>query len=155
MLADRHRRTLVLVSSGAIHAAGLVGIILLGTSAPLWTLGACSCGVGIGGGLYRPTSAALLFSFVPEDIRPQANAARELTNSVAGVIGAAFGGVLVAATSLTTTLWLDMATFLASTVTLIGVKEGRPVSAVAKASAVKEITSGVRYVFKHPGWLRS
>jgi MFS family permease len=152
VLADRHRRTFVLVSSDAVRAAGLLGIILLGASAPLWALAACSCVVGIGTGLYRPASAALLPSLVPADIVPQANAARELTNSVAGVIGAAFAGVLVAATSPTTTLWLDMATFLVSTVTLLGVKEGRPVAVAENASVVREIMSGVRYVFKR-AWM--
>lgn len=56
---------------------------------------------------------------------PKANAARELTNSVAGVIGAAFAGLLVAATSAETTLWLDVATFAISTLTLLWVKEDR------------------------------
>jgi MFS family permease len=152
VLADRHRRTFVLVSSDAVRAAGLLGIILLGASAPLWALAACSCVVGIGTGLYRPASAALLPSLVPADIVPQANAVRELTNSVAGVIGAAFAGVLVAATSPSTTLWLDVATFLVSTVTLLGVKENRPGAVAENASIVREITSGVRYVFKR-AWM--
>lgn len=49
VLADRHRRTFVLIGSDVISAAGLIGVIMLGASAPLWALAACSFVVGIQG----------------------------------------------------------------------------------------------------------
>jgi MFS family permease len=153
-LADRHRRSIVMIGSDGARAAGIVGIILVGANGPLPGLAAFGFILGVGVGLYRPASAALLPSLVPRDAIPRANAIRELTNSVAGIAGGALGGLVVVATSAPTALWLDVATFLVSTITLLGVHEPRPAPALAKNSILKDMSLGFTYVIKRP-WMAS
>ena len=152
VLADRHRRSLVLIGSDAVRAAGLIGIILIGAKGPLPPLAACGFILGVGVGLYRPASAALLPSLVPRDVIPRANAARELTSAVAGTVGGALGGLLVVATSAPAVLWLDVATFMVSTITLLGVREPRPEPGPAGSSLLKDFRLGFEYVIGRP-WM--
>jgi hypothetical protein len=64
------------------------------------------------------------------------------------------GGLVVVATSAPTALWLDVATFLVSTITLLGVHESRPAPALAKHSILKDMSLGFTYVIKRP-WMAS
>jgi MFS family permease len=138
------------------EAARTLGIVLAATSVgangALPGLAACGFILRVGVGLYRPASAALLPSLVPRDAIPKANAIRELTNSVAGIAGGALGGLVVVATSAPIALWLDVATFLVSTITLIGVREPRPAPGPAENSILKDMGLGFKYVIGRP-WM--
>ena len=61
---------------------------------------------------------------------------------------------MVVTTSAPTALWLDVATFLVSTITLLGIREPRPVRGTAEHSMLQDMSLGFKYVIRRP-WMAS
>ncbi|HEV7651508.1 MAG TPA: MFS transporter [Actinophytocola sp.] len=153
VLADWYRRSVVIIVSDVVRAAAVAGILFVGQDAPLWSLGALAALLGIGSGLYRPAYGAILPSLVPREMLPGANGLRSLVNRVGVIVGAAVGGALAGATSPGWALAVDMATFLVSIATLVGVHEDAPRARDrADRSLVADVGDGLRYVFSRP-WM--
>lgn len=116
VLADRLPRHLVLVGSSLL-AAGTQGavaaLVLTGTATIplLMSLGAVN---GVVAAFAFPATAALVPQTVPETVRRAANAVNRLASNAAMIIGAALGGVLVAAVGPGWGLAADALTFLLS-----------------------------------------
>lgn len=150
-LADRHRRTRIVVLSDLVRVAGLLGLLAVGREGGLPSLGLFAAITGVGGGLYRPAYGALFPALVPPEAIPSANAARSLTNRFATIVGAALAGVLVAATNPVVVMWLDAATFLVSVATMLAIREA-PLPVRSAGSAWQDVVDGLRFV-RRRSWL--
>jgi MFS family permease len=153
-LADRYRCSRVIVGADLLRAAGLLVLLLAGALGPMWALAAGACLMGLGSGLYRPAYSALLRDLVPdEDVRP-ASALRSMSNRLAAVVGGALGGLLAASLSARTALWIDLATFAVSLLTLVAVGDRRPQGDRGEegTSLLQEVRDGLRYVRRRP-WM--
>jgi MFS family permease len=151
VLADRHRRSRVIIAADLVRAVGLGGILLVGRSGSLWLLTACAGLLGVGSGMYRPAYSALLPSVLPPELLAAANALRALTNRMAGIVGAALAGVMIAATSPRVTLWIDFGTFFVSIATLFGIDDAAPVG-TSRRSLVADARAGIAHVLERP-WM--
>lgn len=155
VFADRHRRSRVIIASDLLRAAAVSALILLGADAPLAALAACAFAVGAGSAIYRPAYGALLPSLVPEEAIASGNALRSLTNRLAGVLGPAVGGLLVAAGGVSLTLGVDVATFVVSILTLVRLPDPFEVTNVKESEGlVTAAWEGVKIVLARP-WIAS
>jgi MFS family permease len=152
VLADRHRRSRVIIAADLIRAVALGSILLVGRSGSLWLLAACAGILGVGSGMYRPAYSALLPSVLPPELLTAGNALRALTNRVASIVGAALAGVMVAATSPRTTLWIDFVTFLVSIATLVGIDDAAPTGTGQSRSLLADARAGIAHVVERP-WM--
>ncbi len=153
VLADRYRRSAVIIVSDLIRACAVGGILVVGHDASLWALGGLAAVLGIGSGLYRPAYSAILPSLVPQEMLARANGLRSLVNRVGVIVGAATGGAVASAASPRWALVADLLTFLISITTLIGVhEESRRGKDPERRSFAADIGEGLRYVSSRP-WM--
>ncbi|WP_018216280.1 MFS transporter [Salinispora vitiensis] len=154
VLADRRRRTVMIIISDLIRLVALAAILLAGPAAPLPTLLTAALVMGLGLGLYRPAYGALLPSLLPPALIAPGNALRAMSNRIAAVAGAAAAGVMVAATSAQTTLLIDMATFLISISTLLVIRDVAPQLGQPQTSVWQDFREGLHHVRARP-WMSS
>ncbi|HEY0698983.1 MAG TPA: MFS transporter [Micromonospora sp.] len=151
-LADRHRRSRMIIISDLIRAGAVLGMILVGHDAPLPVLGVLAAVLGIGSGLYRPAYGAILPSLVPEEMLASANGLRSLVNRFGVIVGAALGGAVAAAFSPAWALGIDIATFVISIATLLWLDEPTPRPEGGNSSLASDIRDGFAYVIRLP-WM--
>ncbi|MGE3663253.1 MAG: MFS transporter [Pseudonocardia sp.] len=150
-LADRHRRSRIIVGSDLVRAAGLGLVLLAGPQGSLWLLVAGAATTGIGAGVYRPAYLALLPTLVPACELAGATALRSLTSRFAGVLGSLLGGLLVVWWQPRAVLALDLVTFLVSILTLVGLADRAPERGNG-GSLARDVADGVRFVLRRP-WM--
>jgi MFS family permease len=144
VFADRLPRHLVMVGSNAISAAaqGAIAALLLTGTARLWHLIALQVVRGAAFSFFFPASQGL----VPETVRPnllqQANVLLGMSRNATNILGAALGGVLVAAASPGWALAFDAATYLASAVVLAAMRLPVRVRTVAAPNVFRELAEG-------------
>lgn len=127
-LADRRRRSRVIIGSDLIRAAALAAIIGVGPNAPLAVLVGCSVVLGVGSGLYRPAYMALLPTLVPADAMAGVNALRTITGRFSVIVGGLVAGLLTLWLQPRAILVIDVATFVASILTLIGLRDSAAIA---------------------------
>ncbi|SRR6266487_186793 len=125
VVADRFRRTRVMVFADSLRFLGAVTFALLAGHMGLPLLLTVAAGMGAGTALFQPAYGAVLPAIVPADTLPAANALRSMTARITGIAGPAIGGIIVSVASLRVAFWCDAASFLLSIVTLIGIAEAR------------------------------
>jgi MFS family permease len=144
VFADRLPRHLVMVGSNAISAAaqGAIAALLLTGTARLWHLIALQVVRGAAFSFFFPASQGL----VPETVQPtmlqQANVLLGMSRNATNVLGAALGGVLVAAASPGWALAFDAATYLASAVVLAAMRLPVRVRTVEAPNVFRELAEG-------------
>jgi predicted MFS family arabinose efflux permease len=144
VFADRLPRHLVMVGSNVVSAAaqGAIAVLLLTGTARLWHLIALQVVRGAAFSFFFPASQGL----VPETVRPgllqQANALLGMSRNATSVLGAALGGVLVAAASPGWALAFDAATYLASAVVLGAMRLPPRARTVAAPNVLRELAEG-------------
>lgn len=69
-LADRYRRSRLVVVSDVVRGTGLALLLAVGAHAPLAMLVGAAAVIGVGAGLYRPAYLALLPTLVPRRLSP-------------------------------------------------------------------------------------
>jgi MFS family permease len=144
VLADRLPRNLVMVGSNALSAAGqgAIATLLLTHTARLWHLIVFQALRGVAMAFFWPASQGL----VPQTVRPallqQANALLGMTRNGTSVLGAALGGVLVAAASPGWALAFDALTYLASAAVLAGMRLPQPPRVRVEANILRELADG-------------
>ncbi|WP_051966788.1 MFS transporter [Kitasatospora mediocidica] len=148
VLADRVRRTRAMIAADLVRMAAVVGLALGAASAPLPAAVLLAMAMGLGSGLFRPASRALLPTLAP-DLLTQANALQSVTSRVAMIAGPALGGLFLAVASAEAAFWLDAVTFLASIVTLLGITDAKPARGQAEG-IFAEAREGVRAVLDRP-----
>jgi MFS family permease len=111
--ADRLPRNQVMVASSLASGAtqGLVASLLLTGHAQLWHLLVLGVLNGTSSAFFFPASAGIVPQTVPANLIQQANAILRLALNSSNVLGAALGGVLVAASSPGWAIAVDAATF--------------------------------------------
>ncbi len=116
VVADRLPRQLVIVASSTIAGLSQLGaaLLVLGHQASVPLLATLAGVNGIAASFSFPATMALVAQTVPGEIRRQANALNRLGVNTAMIIGAAVGGILVAAYGSGWGLAIDGLSFLAS-----------------------------------------
>jgi predicted MFS family arabinose efflux permease len=144
VFADRLPRHLVMVGSNAISAAAQAAIaaLLLTGTARLWHLIALQVVRGAAFSFFFPASQGL----VPETVQPtllqQANVLLGMSRNATNVLGAALGGVLVAAASPGWALAFDAATYLAGAAVLAAMRLPARVRTVEAPNVFRELAEG-------------
>lgn len=122
-VGDRWRRTSVMIVSDIFRLAGAVVLAWEGRGMPVGALFAVVFVTGCGEGLFQPASNAVIPRLVPERLLLPANSLNGMSIQTAVLVGPAIAGVLAGATSPGVVLWADAATFAASFVTLVLIRE--------------------------------
>jgi MFS family permease len=111
--ADRLPRDLVMVWSNVISGASqsLIALLLLLGHAQIWQLMALAAINGMSSAFFFPASAGIIPQTVPRSMLQGANAILSLGQNSSWIVGAALGGLVVAATSPGIGIAVDAGTF--------------------------------------------
>jgi predicted MFS family arabinose efflux permease len=141
--ADRLPRQRVLVGTDLVMAAtqGTVAALLLAGTAEIWHLVALQVVRGVATAFFFPASTGLVPQVISEPRLLQANALLRLSHSAVAIVGAAAGGLAVAAVGSGWALAFDAATFLGSAAFLVRIRV--PARArVAGSTMLRELREG-------------
>ena len=111
--ADRLPRNLVMVTSNVISGAsqGLIAVLLLLGRAQIWQLIVLAAVNGVSSAFFFPASSGIIPQTVPRPMLQSANAILRLGQNSSWIVGAAIGGLVVAATSPGIGIAVDAGTF--------------------------------------------
>jgi len=111
--ADRLPRNQVMVLSNVVSglSQGVVAVLLLTGSAEVWQLAALGAVNGLSSAFFFPAASGIVPQTVPERTLQPANALLRLGVNASWIVGAAAGGLVVAATSPGVAIAFDSATF--------------------------------------------
>src|SRR5579884_631716 len=120
VFGDRLARHRVMVGSNAASGAtqGIVAALLLTGHANVFSLATLSALSGAASAFFLPASSGIIPQTVPADQLQQANAVLRLGLNGTTIVGAALGGVIVAATSPGAAIGVDAISFLVAAVAL-------------------------------------
>ena len=151
--ADRLPRQRVMLGSDAVRAAaqGVSALLLLEGQAHVWQLAVLQAVYGAAEAFFGPASTAVVPQTVEGADLQQANALMSLSGNIAGVLGPAFAGVIVATIGAGWGLAIDAATFVVSAV-FLAMMNVEPVLLAARASTVAELRAGW-HAFRSRTWL--
>src|SRR5262245_61755300 len=112
--ADRLPRNQVMVLSNVVSglSQGVVALLLLTGSAEVWQLATLGAVNGLSSAFFFPAASGIVPQTVPERMLQPANALLRLGINASWIVGAAAGGLVVAATSPGVAIAFDSATFL-------------------------------------------
>lgn len=110
---DRYDPRTVMIWSDAIRASvvGLVAILAINRTLPLWALYGLLAVYGIANGIFGPASLAIVPALVPEERLQAANSLSRMTPQLATIIGAPVAGGLVALVGSEAALALNSVSF--------------------------------------------
>jgi MFS family permease len=151
LLADRYERRAVMVASDLVRAALIAGaaVAVLADAAPA-VVYALATLVSIAGTPFRPAEAALTpeLARTPEELGA-ANVVASAIESVGIFAGPAFGGLLIAATSVSTTFFVTAGGVAISALLIVGIRRaGEPEGEEESAGEVRqELLEGFRAIF--------
>jgi MFS family permease len=112
--ADRLPRHLVMVMSNVVSglSQGAIAVLLLSGHAQVWHLMALGAVNGTSSAFFFPAAVGIVPQTVPKPLLQSANAVLRLGQNGSWIVGAALGGLVVAATSPGVGIATDAATFL-------------------------------------------
>jgi MFS family permease len=141
--ADRLPRHQVMVVSSLVSGASQLaaGSLLIGGSARIWELAALAAVNGTSSAFFFPANTGVVPQTVPAPMLQQANAVLRLALNGTNIVGAAIGGVLVAATSPGVAIVADGVTFSLGAV-FIGLMHLPRVAREAGSTLVHELRVG-------------
>ncbi len=151
--ADRLPRQRVMLGSDAVRAVaqGVSALLLLEGQAHVWQLAVLQAVYGAAEAFFGPASTAVVPQTVESGDLQRANALMSLSGNVAGVLGPAFAGVIVATIGAGWGLAIDGATFVVSAV-FLAMMRVEPVLLAARASTLAELRAGW-HAFRSRTWL--
>ncbi|MDQ2965875.1 MAG: MFS transporter [Chloroflexota bacterium] len=116
--ADRLPRHLVMVTSNVVSSLsqGAIAVLLLLGHAQIWQLMALAAVNGMSSAFFFPASVGIVPQTVPRSMLQSANAVLRLGVNSSWIVGAALGGLVVAATSPGIGVAVDAASFLLAAV---------------------------------------
>jgi MFS family permease len=120
VIADRFSRRIVMLSSDLLRTIAEIGLgvwIFLAPP-PLWGFMAIAAVVGAGSAFFNPALTGLVPQIVSEGKLLQANALNNLSGSIAGIIGPAFAGIIIAVSSPGWAVLIDGLTYAVSVLSL-------------------------------------
>ena len=160
-LADRLNPRVVMLTADAGRAlvVGALGFTLFAGLPPLWVVASLAAMEGAGTGLFGPGVQALLPRILPDEELQAGNGLMMVVQYATMTIGPVLGGIATAAQA-TIAFLADAASFLVSTLSLLGIRlPAREPSAgsaaaignqPARAGLLREIGAGLSYTFGHP-----
>jgi DHA3 family tetracycline resistance protein-like MFS transporter len=147
VLTDRIERRKMMIAADVIRAVAIATAAALALSGELelWQLAACAAATGVGDALFAPAFGSIVPEIVPRELLAQANALDQFVRPVAGVLGPALAGALIAVSGPGLALAVDAATFGASTVTAL-LLTPRPFEPRPERSALRDVREGFAFV---------
>jgi MFS family permease len=114
--ADRLPRHRVMVLSNVVSglSQGVIAVLLLTDRAEVWQLAALGAINGLSAAFFFPAATGIVPQTVPQRLLQPANAILRLGQNASWIGGAAFGGLVVAATSPGVGIAVDAASFFAA-----------------------------------------
>jgi MFS family permease len=114
VLGDRLPRHHVMVAANAISGSSqaAAAALLLAGHAQLWELAALAAVNGASSAFFVPASSGVIPQIIESTLLQPANAFLRLSTNMTSIVGAAVGGLLVAATNPGTAIAIDAATFM-------------------------------------------
>ena len=151
--ADRLPRHRVMVWSNLVSSGSqaAVAVLLLGGWAHIWELAVFSAVNGASSAFFFPASTGVIPQTVPPTLLQQANALLRLTRNGTNILGAAIGGIVVAATSPGWAIAFDAVTFAGAAV-LTALMTLPPTLRMAGSNMFRELHDGWRDFWSRP-WL--
>jgi MFS family permease len=142
VLADRFRRTHVMIAADAVRLVAILSIVAVADLAPLIVLSLLVFVVGLGEAVFRPAYSAVVPALVPPEDRQAANALTSLAQRAGGFAGPALAAVLVTGASSQAALLVDAATFAVSIVSLLFVREPAVTREQTERSFLADVREG-------------
>jgi MFS family permease len=152
VLADRFRRTRVMISADLLRVVAVLAVIALLPHGSTVLIGVAMFVSGLGESLFRPAYRAVYPQLVPARLLQAANSVGAMMARTAAVAGPGLAGVLVTVMSPATALWVDVASFAVSIASLLLVREV-PTPTKERATPWRQVTDGVRAVGERR-WIR-
>jgi DHA3 family tetracycline resistance protein-like MFS transporter len=149
VVADRVRRTRLMVAADAVRALAVLGLALAPASVPVVGLAALALVMGAGQAFFIPANSALLPSVLRPEQLQAGNALNSAALRVAAILGPALGGGVIALAGVRGAFLIDAATFGVSMLTLLAIAEPGRVRG-QRTSAVRDALEGLRAVRERP-----
>jgi MFS family permease len=156
VLSDRMGRRGVMLASDAVRAASqtLTAALLLSGRAEVWMLAVLSAVYGTSAAVFMPALIGLIPQTVAAGRLQDANALLGVTRSVAGIVGPAVAGLILAGAGPGEAIAVDAATFAVSAACLVAL---RPRPAAPPGEQVEGFVAQLRagwHEVRSRGWLR-
>jgi DHA3 family tetracycline resistance protein-like MFS transporter len=147
VLTDRFERRKMMIVADVIRALaiGTAGALAIAGTLELWQLAVCAAVTGVGDALFAPAFGSIVPEIVPRDSLAQANALDQFVRPIAGMLGPALAGVLIALSGAGVALVVDAATFCASTAAAL-LLTPRPFERRPGRSALRDVREGFAFV---------
>jgi MFS family permease len=155
-LSDRFSPRSLMLSSNAIRAVvmAIISTLVLTGNAQLWQLYLLAGIFGIVDALFYPAISTIMPMLVAGRRLPAANALVQGSQQLAGLVGPALAGLLVAAVQTGPAFAIDAVSFTIATLALLLIRGGQRAAttdAPAEArSMLQTIGSGLRYAWSDP-----
>lgn len=120
VIADRFSRRLVMLSSDSLRTLAEIclGCWILLQPPPLWVFMSLAALMGVGQAFFSPAMTGLVPQVASKENLQQANAVYGLSGSIAGIMGPAIAGVIIAVSSAGWAVLIDGLTYGVSVVSL-------------------------------------
>jgi MFS family permease len=155
-LSDRFSPRSLMLSSNAIRAVvvAIIAALVLTGNAQLWQLCLLAGVFGVVDAVFYPAISTIMPMLVAERRLAAANALVHGSQQLAGLIGPALAGLLVAAVQTGPAFAIDAVSFTIAALALVVMRGGRRAAttdaATAPQSVLQTIGSGLRYAWSDP-----
>lgn len=155
VVADRfgRRATMLAADAGRLVSEGLLAVLLLTGSPPLWVFMVLAGVLGAGQALFNPALTGLIPEIVQTERLQQANGLLGVAASTAQVVGPSLAGVIVAAGGAGWAIAVDAASYAVSGLCLLALRSAARAPVPAEpASLLSQLTAGWQE-FRSRTWL--
>ena len=142
-LVDRLPRREIMIAADVVRVAVFVALPFAGSTLTIVLLALVA---GVATSLFRPASYAGLPNLVDDDDLPQANGLLQTAENLTWAIGALVGGALVALASPDAAYWLNAASFLASALLLLRIRQTLEETRAASEGHLRDLVAGFALV---------
>ena len=155
VLVDRWPRKRVLIISDIAQAVGTILLLVsfLSDSFELWHLYAVALGQGLFGMMQRPALEASVTMLVLDSHRDRANAIRQMTGPMAGIIAPPITGLVYAMIGVTGVMIIDLVTLVTavSVITFLHIPQPEQTAAGqnGRGSILNELKTGFQFVWSN------
>ncbi|MGH3259507.1 MAG: MFS transporter [Streptosporangiaceae bacterium] len=153
VVADRFPRRASMISADLARftSEGLLAVLLLTGSSPLWTVMVLAAVLGIGQAFFNPAMTGLMPEMVSAEHLQPANALRGVAGSAGQVLGPALAGIIVATAGAGWAIAIDSATYAVSAACLL--RLNIPSRPPARQSSILAQLVGGWHEFRSRTWL--
>ncbi|MEV3870976.1 MFS transporter [Streptomyces sp. NPDC049906] len=149
IIADRIRRTRILIGADYFRAVVLLGTALLLTRLPLGLLPVVTALIGAGEALSRPAYRSLIPTLLPDNLLERGNALVSAVHRGSAVLGAMAGAAAVTLIGVRPALLITSAVFALGALAVLRVPDAARKTG-ARAGVVGEAVEGLRAIRRRP-----